>query len=91
MEMSDGFKIASFYRFQELQRLPEIKSELVQLMRDNDVFGTIIIADEGFNGTVSAKKYELGAFLEGLESVFGSMPDCKFSTHDEPGFKRQQG
>lgn len=88
--MSNDYKIASFYRFQELDCLPEIKGRLLTAMEEIGVFGTIIIAEEGFNGTISVEMSGLEVFLEVLATVFGTVPECKFSLHGEPGFKRRK-
>ena len=46
-------QIITFYEFKRLENLPVIRERLIAAMRDNSVLGTIILADEGFNSTLS--------------------------------------
>ncbi|MDH3530907.1 MAG: rhodanese-like domain-containing protein [Acidobacteriota bacterium] len=88
--MNNEYRIASFYRFQELSELESLKRLLLAEMEASEVFGTIIIAEEGFNGTVSAKKKKLDIFLQSIESIFGCALEYNFSEHDTPGFRRRK-
>ncbi len=83
-------KIASFYLFTRMRGLEAIKAKLLGLMEEFDVTGTIIIADEGFNGTVAAHAARLDTFLLEMCGVFESEPEFKFSYDDEPGFARRK-
>ncbi len=83
-------KIASFYQFTPMRRLEAKKAKLLGFMEEFDVTGTIIIADEGFNGTVAAAAPRLDAFLMEMCGVFESEPEFKFSYDDEPGFARRK-
>ena len=53
METTDQIQIISFYEFKDLTRvgpLDEIKADLKSALIGFDVRGTIIVANEGFNG-----------------------------------------
>ena len=64
------YQIITFYEFKRLENLPEIKAELVAAMNELSVKGTIIIAVEGFNSTVSGLRSDVEKFIEILEKVF---------------------
>ena len=46
------FYYAALYKFVELSNLKNIKKQLYELCFQNNVFGTILIAKEGLNGTI---------------------------------------
>ncbi|NNE65260.1 MAG: hypothetical protein HKN33_01740 [Pyrinomonadaceae bacterium] len=88
--MSEQFTIATFYEFVPLESLSKLKESLLELMAEHEVSGTIIVADEGFNSTVSGKQANLDKFLSRVFKLFGANPKVNFSTHDSPGFKRSK-
>lgn len=88
--MKNEFKIAAFYRFETLSGLTGLRDRLLGIMESHCVFGTIIIAAEGFNATVSAREGEMDSFLYELSGVLGTLPECKITGHDGPGFERRK-
>ncbi len=88
--MSEGYTIASFYRFETLSDLPSLKRRLAEAMETHSILGTIIIAEEGFNATVSALAGNMERFLEEISEVLGGLPNCKFSRCEGGGFQRQK-
>ena len=57
------FTIITFYQFKKIDDIINIKNELVHFCKFNKIKGTIILAEEGINGTVaglfeSIKKFE---------------------------------
>jgi UPF0176 protein len=50
------FNIFGFYKFTNITKLKKHKQDLQLFMVKNDVRGTLIIAKEGINGTISGKK-----------------------------------
>ena len=54
-------KVASFYRFLDLSDPKTFRGELQAQCDQQDVLGTILVAAEGFNGTICGKK---GAILD---------------------------
>ena len=57
------FTIITFYQFKKIDNIINIKNELVHFCRFNKIKGTIILAEEGINGTIaglfeSIKKFE---------------------------------
>lgn len=57
-------KVASFYRFLDLQQPTRFRDALQQLCRGKGLLGTILVASEGFNGTVAGE-------AEHIEQVLG--------------------
>ena len=45
--------VAALYKFTSLDNLEERRTELKALLKANDVFGTLLLAPEGINGTRS--------------------------------------
>jgi len=57
------FTIITFYQFKKMDNIINIKNELVHFCKFNKIKGTIILAEEGINGTIaglfeSIKKFE---------------------------------
>lgn len=87
--MADNdFQIITFYEFKRLVSLPALKHELTAAMRANSVFGTIIIAEEGFNATVSGPRDGIKTFIDGAERILDTRLKYKSSFHAEKPFKR---
>ncbi len=80
------YQIITFYEFKRLDKLPEIQSVLKSAMAELDVKGTIIIAEEGFNATVSGLREDVKNFIEVLEKIFETQLTYKSSFHAERPF-----
>ncbi len=65
-----NFQIITFYEFKRLENLPEIKTTLKAAMNEFSILGTIIIAEEGFNATVSGSSAGVEKFVAILEKTF---------------------
>ena len=57
--MNDKYYIYSFYRFKELNKIKKIKLKLDQYLSKKIVRGTILLANEGINGSLAASKKDL--------------------------------
>jgi UPF0176 protein len=80
------YQIITFYEFKGLENLPEIKAALVSAMTELSIKGTIIIAQEGFNSTVSGLREDVQKFINVLENVFDTKLSYKSSFHAERPF-----
>ena len=49
------FKVFGFYKFIKVKSLKKNKEILATFFNDNNIRGTIIIAKEGLNGTISGR------------------------------------
>ncbi|MGI8555583.1 MAG: rhodanese-like domain-containing protein, partial [Pyrinomonadaceae bacterium] len=82
----EKFQIITFYQFKNLENLPEIKAVLKAAMDELSVKGTIIIAEEGFNATVSGLAADIEKFIKILEKIFETRFDYKSSFYAERPF-----
>jgi len=82
------FQIITFYKFTPQDNLPEKRERLRAAMRENSIKGTIILANEGFNATVSGEDANLALFVVAAEKILGSAVDHKRSVHSEIPFRK---
>ncbi|MFM7314601.1 MAG: hypothetical protein ACKO0M_15815, partial [Cyanobium sp.] len=81
--------MAAFYRFSVMERLPELRLELLDLAAALGVRGTILLAEEGVNGTISGPDAGVNAVLSRLRRCSGLEPlEAKFSRAPRPTFHR---
>jgi UPF0176 protein len=81
--------VAAFYRFHRLTDLPRLRAELQALCDAHGVRGILLIAPEGFNGTIAARADALDAVLNGIKAITGAAEiEAKFSTTTKPPFRR---
>ena len=81
-----GILVASLYKFLELHDLVSTKEFLGTICEKNNVMGTILIANEGINGTIAGNKRDVGFVTESLnkDNRFKGL-EIKFSkTHKQP-------
>ncbi|MFW6093563.1 MAG: rhodanese-related sulfurtransferase [Pseudomonadota bacterium] len=88
--------VMTFYRFVPLRNLDALRTELEALARTADLRGTVLLAGEGINGTLTGEPRALEAFAERLRAgpagtgdAFAGLP-CRFSAAapDNPVFHR---
>jgi UPF0176 protein len=84
----NDYQIITFYEFKKLGSLPELKHSLTAVMQARSIFGTIIIAGEGFNATVSGPRDGIKTFIAVAEKIFDTRLKYKSSFHAEKPFKR---
>ena len=69
MIKKEQYIIASFYRFKKIKNLKQIKNQLENFTNNKIIRGTILIAAEGSNGTISGEKTEISNFLKLIKKV----------------------
>lgn len=84
------FQIITFYEFKKLSKLEEVKVLLKSAMVDHSIYGTFIIAEEGFNSTVCGRKRDVEDFVPKAEAIFDTKLDYKSSFHEEIVFRKQK-
>ena len=84
------FQIITFYEFKKFaaDELPTLRDALRDAMRDSDVKGTIILAEEGFNSTISGEPQQIESFVPQAERILGAKLRYKSSFHDARPFRR---
>tara|TARA_B100001057_G_scaffold485571_1_gene565463 strand:+ start:669 stop:1601 length:933 start_codon:yes stop_codon:yes gene_type:complete len=63
----NSFKVYSFYRFKKIEKIIDIKKEIVSFLSKQNIRGTILISVEGLNGSISGTKVELDNFIQYLK------------------------
>jgi UPF0176 protein len=89
--MSSAIVIAALYRFVRLDNFAELRQPLLQVMLDNQIRGTLLLAAEGINGTVAGEATAVEQLLDYLrqdDRLRGF--DCKFSSDDTMPFHRSR-
>jgi UPF0176 protein len=83
------YTIAAFYRFVTLPNPTALRDELSANFSEDELRGTILVANEGVNGTVAATAEVIDRLLALLSDRVGLERDeVKFSTSDELPFGR---
>lgn len=90
--MEKHFQIIAFYEFKPLclDQLPALKLDLLDSMRRYNIVGTIIIAEEGYNGTVCGTREEIGDFIPRAECILKTKLNCKTSHYELRPFRRTE-
>jgi UPF0176 protein len=83
------YRIAALYRFAPVADPPATRERLLALGEAHAVCGTLILAEEGINGTVAASPEALPIFLEAVRKALGfdALP-AKFADADTKPFGR---
>lgn len=91
--MSDIFQIITFYAFRDMAPVGDlngIKDALKIVMREHGVFGTIIIANEGFNASVCGARQDIPSFILAIEKVLDTKIEYKSSFHAASPFRKHE-
>ena len=88
---ADKLIVAALYQFTEIYGLKNKKKDLLSLCKSRDVRGTLILATEGINGTISGKKPHIDAVIHHI-SNWGEIEDLdvKYSWTTEQNFNRMK-
>ncbi len=62
--------IYTFYRFKYLKNIKTVKRELDIFSSNRIIYGTVLIANEGINGTISGTKIDLDNFIWRIKQLF---------------------
>ena len=87
--MPTQYVTCALYKFVALPNYGSIRHPLLKVMTDNQVYGTLLLAAEGINGTISGTRQNIDSVLHwigqqpGLENI-----DTKESFDDEIPFYR---
>lgn len=55
--------VCALYKFVSLEDYTEIRQPLTQVMEDNQIRGTLLLASEGINGTVAGSRQAIDTLL----------------------------
>ncbi len=82
--MEENKLIAAFYKFVDWNNLKRKKSEIEKLCLKNNIVGTILLANEGINGTIAGSEESILAVIKGLK-------DDPLLLDIEPKFSKAEG
>ena len=89
--MYQAIVVAALYKFVTLKDFAELKAPLLKAMKACGVKGTLLLAEEGINGTISGGREAIDGFLKILRSDPRLADvDHKESTCDENPFYRSK-
>ena len=83
--------VAALYKFVEIDDLLSLQNNLYKICEENNIMGTILIADEGINGTISGKHNEIKETISSLtnDNRFSNI-EIKYSSTDKQPFHRMK-
>ena len=83
--------VAALYKFVEIDDPLSLQSNLYEICEKNNIMGTILIANEGINGTISGKTNKINQTISLLKSDkrFTNI-EIKYSSTDKQPFHRMK-
>ncbi len=89
--MSENYKIAALYKFVTIKDCAILRSHLTAACETHGVHGTLLLAQEGINGTIAARPAGLDKFLDILRADprFADI-EIKYSYASEQPFLRMK-
>ncbi len=89
LSSANKISVAALYKFVTLDDYKSLKPKILEELLNREIRGTLLLALEGINGTISGKESQINAFLAWLQSdVRFSGIDHKISYHKEQPFNR---
>ena len=58
----------AFYHFVSLENIEQLQTFILQFCKKNNIKGTVLLASEGINGTISGQKTNIHKFLEFIKT-----------------------
>jgi UPF0176 protein len=68
---SQGITVAAFYRFHPLENIAEIRERLLPVLKAAGAKGSVLLADEGVNGTIAAPGDKIESALLAIIDLCG--------------------
>lgn len=88
---SDTNRVAALYHFARLENPQEQRQPLLDLCHAEQIKGTLLLADEGINGTIAGPPSGIDAVIAHLRTWPGfEHLDVKYSSATSPGFLRMK-
>ena len=91
MPKKNEILVATLYKFVEINDLLSLQDNLYKICEENNIMGTILIADEGINGTISGKDNQIKQTISSLlsDERFSNL-EIKYSSTDRQPFHRMK-
>lgn len=83
-------KVASFYRFLDLEEPQDFRSKLQTLCDELDLLGTVLVASEGFNGSLTGDEDSVRRAFAWIEETLGlgAPIEARWNDVSEAPFRR---
>ena len=65
----NDFQINTFYRFKNISNIRAIKDNIEEYIKEFDLKGTILLAREGINGSISGKERDLKKVIKFIKKI----------------------
>ncbi len=83
--------VVSFYRFLDLSEPQQFRDELQAICDERALLGTVLVAAEGFNGTLAGSKTTIHEVFRGLQDRFDIDDiDARWTVASEAPFRRMR-
>ena len=83
------YSVAALYKFSFIEDPELLQLEIRKQLKKYSIFGTILVGNEGMNGTISAESKNLELALKYIKTLNGfSNIDIKRSVSEENPFQR---
>ena len=91
MHKKNEILVATLYKFVEINDLLSLQDNLYKICEENNIMGTILIADEGINGTISGRDNQIKQTISSLlsDERFSNL-EIKYSSTDRQPFHRMK-
>lgn len=85
-------KVASFYRFLDLSDPEDFKNALQGVCDEHGLLGTILVANEGFNGSITGEENAIRDVFAWVEATLelASPVEARWNAVSEPPFRRMR-
>ena len=88
---TNQFVVAALYQFISVEDVTGWQAKLRDICASCQLMGTLLIADEGLNGTISGRYDDMHRFLDWLLNMtIFSAPELKFAVHEKRPFHRMK-
>ena len=88
-KQTDKLVVAALYQFTEIYDLPQKQSDLLSICRSRNVRGTLILATEGINGTISGRGHHIKTVIQHIiDWPEIADLDVKYSSSTDQNFNR---
>ena len=85
-------KVVSFYRFLDIRDPQALRDDLQALCDEQQLLGTVLVATEGFNGTIAGSRSAVCTVFSWLRARFEIKEelDARWTSADEAPFRRMK-
>jgi UPF0176 protein len=85
-------KVVSLYRFLDLEDPEKFRGQLKSLCDEQGLLGTVLVANEGFNGTLAGSEKAVRTVMSWIREQFGITEelDARWTDADEPPFRKMR-